>query len=88
MSIPSTGLSKYEKPGGELGTRSARGPPAPRDPFFVTINEAGRLLGIRRTTLYKLVAEKKLKLKKIGRRSLIVFESIRELIEEGDEEAA
>ena len=84
MSIASTGLSKYEKAGGELGARSARGPPPPRDPLLVTINEAGRLLGIRRTTLYKLVAEKKLKLKKIGRRSLIVFTSIQELIKEDE----
>jgi excisionase family DNA binding protein len=81
MSIPSTALSKCEKPCGELGTRIARGPPA-RDPLAVTIQEAMRLLGVGRTTLYGLVAAKKLKLKKIGRRSLITFVSLRELIEE------
>jgi excisionase family DNA binding protein len=86
MSIPSTGLSKYERPHGELGTSSARGPPS-RDPFLVTIKEAARLLGIKRTSAYKLIAQKKLKLKKIGRRSLITFESIRELAEEDEEQA-
>ena len=45
------------------------------------------LLGVKRTTLYKLVAAKKLKLKKIGRRTLITFESIRELVEQEDDEA-
>jgi hypothetical protein len=87
MSIPSTGLSKYEKASGELGGRSARGPPA-RDPLLVTINDAKFLLGLGRTSIYELVAQKKLKLKKIGRRSLIVFESIRELIEEDEGAAA
>jgi excisionase family DNA binding protein len=84
MSIPSTGLSKCERPHGELGTSSARGPP----PILVTINEAMRLLSVKRTTVYKLIAAKKLKLKKIGRRSLITFDSIRELVEEDEEEAA
>ena len=87
MSIQSTALSKYERPHGELGTSSARGPPS-RDPFFVTITEAMRLLGIKRTSIYKLIAAKKLKFKKIGKRTLITFESIRQLAEEGDEEAA
>ena len=40
-----------------------------------------RLLGVGRTMLYGLVAAKKLKLKKIGRRSLIVFKSLWELVE-------
>jgi excisionase family DNA binding protein len=87
MSIPSTGLSKYEKVSGELGGRSTRSPPA-RDPLFVTINEAKRLTGLGRTSIYKLVDEKKLTLKKVGRRSLIVFSSILDLIEGKDETAA
>ena len=63
MSIPSTGLSKYEKPGGELGACYGQSPPL-HDPLAVTIREAMRLSGLKRTTLYKLVAAKKLKLKK------------------------
>jgi hypothetical protein len=87
MAVASTGLSKYEKPGGELGGRSARVPPAPRDPLLVTINETKRLTGLGRTSIYKLVDEKKLTLKKVGRRSLIVFASILDLIEENEETA-
>jgi excisionase family DNA binding protein len=87
MSIPATGLSKYEKAGGELEVRSARGPTV-RDPLLVTINEAKRLTGLGRTSIYKLVDEKKLTLRKVGRRSLIVFASILDLIEEDEQTAA
>ena len=69
----------YEKP----NERSARA--APCNPLAVTIREASRLTGLGRTTLYQLIAGKKLKLKKIGRRSLIVFQSLRELIEEAED---
>jgi len=80
MSIPSTGLSKYEKASGELGGRSARGPPlAIRCSSPLT--KPKRLTGLGRTSIYKLVDEKKLTLKKVGRRSLIVFSSILDLIE-------
>ena len=79
MSIPSTALSKYEKPHARLGARSPRGPPC--DPLAVTLNEACRLSGLGRTKIYELVDAKQLKLIKVGRRSLIVFKSLRELIE-------
>jgi hypothetical protein len=61
----STGLSKYEKAGGELGGRSARGPSPQRDPLLVTINEAKRLTGLGRTSIYKLVDEKNSRSKRL-----------------------
>jgi excisionase family DNA binding protein len=85
MSIPSTGLSKHEKPA-ELGARGARAPP--RDPLTVTIREAMRLTGLGRSTIYKLIGAKKLKLRKIGTRTLIIFESLRELIEDTEADTA
>jgi hypothetical protein len=85
MSVPSTGLSKYEKAGGELGGRSARGPSPQRDPLLVTINEAKRLTGPHQ--YLQAGRRKKLTLKKVGRRSLIVFASILDLIEENEETA-
>lgn len=81
MSVASTGLSKHEKPAaGTGGTRFL-----PRDPIAVTIPEAVRLSGLGRSTLYKLAAAKKIKFKKVGTRTLILFASLRALIEADDE---
>lgn len=41
------------------------------------INEAARCLGIGRTSVYKLISERKLDTIKIGRRTLVKADSIR-----------
>jgi excisionase family DNA binding protein len=46
------------------------------------INEAARSIGIGRTTIYKLIAEGRLKTVKIGRRTLIKTDSIRALVDQ------
>ena len=48
-----------------------------------TINEACRVTGLGRTKIYGLILSGDLKLKKIGRRSLIPAESLHKLINEG-----
>jgi excisionase family DNA binding protein len=40
------------------------------DKEFLSILEASKLLGVSRTTLWRLVSDEKLKVTKIGRRSI------------------
>ncbi|MFN3619609.1 helix-turn-helix domain-containing protein [Sphingorhabdus sp.] len=57
-------------------------PPAPIDQALAyTINDAARVSGLGRTTLYKLAGEGKIELRKIGARSIITASSLRALIE-------
>jgi excisionase family DNA binding protein len=51
-------------------------------PVSVTIEEAKRLTGLGRTTLYALMAEGKLKTTTIGRRRLVLYSSIEKLVGE------
>lgn len=46
----------------------------------VTIEEAQQMLGVRRTTCYSLIGEKKLVANKIGRRTVVTTESIRNFL--------
>lgn len=48
-------------------------------PVWVTVNEAMRLAGFRRTRLYELMADGTLKSIKIGGKRLISFRSIEKL---------
>lgn len=46
----------------------------------VSLNEAGKAIGIGRTKIYELIKEGRLTTFKLGRRTLIKVESIRSLI--------
>jgi excisionase family DNA binding protein len=54
----------------------------PPEPQAYRFEDAARVLGIGRTSVYELVAEGKLKKVTIAGRSLITAESIRQLIQE------
>ena len=47
---------------------------------MVTVDEAQEMLGVRRTTLYALVGESKLRALKIGGRTVIEVASIRAFV--------
>jgi excisionase family DNA binding protein len=51
------------------------------EPFAVEFNEACRLIPCGRSTLYDLIAKKKLRLLKLGRKSMIPIEDIRALVD-------
>jgi excisionase family DNA binding protein len=53
-----------------------------RDPITVTVSEARRLTGLGNTTLYKLIKEKRLAVRRVKNvdRTLIDFASLRELL--------
>ncbi|MBU1607184.1 MAG: helix-turn-helix domain-containing protein [Alphaproteobacteria bacterium] len=55
--------------------------PAASEPISYNISEAVRVSGLSRTTLYKLIHEKRLEKRKIGKRTLIPAASLRALIE-------
>ena len=50
-------------------------------PLAVSVSEAGTLLGVKRTSVYKAVHRGDIKLLKIGRRSLIQTQSIRSYVD-------
>ena len=50
--------------------------------YLHSIPEAGYILNVGRTKIYELVGQKKLKLVKIGTKSLITDESARALVAE------
>lgn len=52
-------------------------------PVSVTINRAVELTGLPRSTIYELIGNSPLRVSKIGRRTLITYESLRELVEKG-----
>ncbi len=49
-------------------------------PLCVSMNEAGRLLGVCRSVIEKRIGEGTLKDVKIGRRHLVVYESLKQLL--------
>ncbi|UUL83442.1 helix-turn-helix domain-containing protein [Sphingomonas qomolangmaensis] len=51
------------------------------EPITVSVEEAKRVLGIGTTKIYELMAEGHLKRVKLGRRTLIRTDSIRQLVE-------
>lgn len=53
---------------------------APSEPLAYSIADACRVTSIGRTRLYILIAEGRLEVRKIGRRTLIPAESLRALI--------
>jgi excisionase family DNA binding protein len=56
----------------------------PTDPITVTIREACRLLGIGNTSIYGLIGDGRLKTITIGRRRLVVYQSLVKLAQAGD----
>ena len=57
--------------------------PAPTEPISVRIPEACRLTGIGRSKLYKLIAEGRIEVVKVGAITLVPYASLRGLIEKG-----
>jgi excisionase family DNA binding protein len=52
-------------------------------PISVTVQTARKLTGLGNTTIYELIKQKKLKTVAIGRRRLILYRSLEELIGPG-----
>ena len=50
-------------------------------PLAVSVNEAARLLGVSRATIYRLVRKEKLRLLKVGTRSLVSMDCLRKFLE-------
>ena len=59
-------------------------------PLALTIRNACALSGIGRTMLYKLIGDRKLRVVKIGKRTLIPFDDLQKLValREANSEAA
>ena len=57
------------------------------EPLAVTVKEACRLSGLCKSTIYLLIKEGKLTLIKVGRRSLISYSAIAELLKVEEEKA-
>jgi excisionase family DNA binding protein len=57
-------------------------------PLAVSISEAAKMLNLGRTTVYKLLNEKRLPLMKVGSRSLVPVAAIHEFVAELAREAA
>ena len=66
MSIQSTGLSRQELGGAK--------------PLAVTVKKACDLIGVGNTTMYALIRDGRVKTKTIGRRRLIIYSSLEELV--------
>jgi Helix-turn-helix domain len=49
-------------------------------PIAVTIPDACKFVGLGKTSLYELIAAQKVRTKKIGRRTLVIYRSLEELI--------
>lgn len=54
------------------------------EPLLVSINEAANALNLGRTSVYKLIEEKKLESRKMGRRRMVTTASIRRLVDGED----
>ena len=59
----------------------------PQPPVLVTVKQARALTGLGTTKLYELIGEKRLKSIMVGRRRLVVFASIHDLIKSNAETA-
>jgi excisionase family DNA binding protein len=54
------------------------------EPLAVSINEAAKIIGLGRTSIYAMIADGRLEAFKIGRRTLVRFESIKRLVAKRD----
>jgi excisionase family DNA binding protein len=69
----------------ERGTFSSR--VARLKPLTVTISTARKLSGLGHTTIWRLIKEKRLVTVHVGRRTLIIFSSLEELLKPPSTEA-
>jgi hypothetical protein len=81
MSIPSTGLSRSERLGGASGART--GPTL--EPLALSIAQTVAATSLSRATVYLLIKAGKLKIIKIGNRTLVDYPSIKELMRTGSD---
>jgi hypothetical protein len=63
-----------------LSTGFPRDEPHDEKPLTITVAMAKRLSGLGYTTIWKLVKDRKLQTVRIGRRTLIIFRSLEELL--------
>jgi excisionase family DNA binding protein len=54
------------------------------EPLALSIKDAAKALGLGRTTIYAMIADGRLEIFKIGRRTLVKMESIRRVIARQD----
>jgi excisionase family DNA binding protein len=78
MSQTSTGLSRQEKQAQAVARRAASG-----KPVTVTVDEACRKTGLGVTTIYALLKAGKIRGTRVGRRRLLFWDSLEQLLEEG-----
>jgi excisionase family DNA binding protein len=71
-------LDTVEPQGGSEPAQS----PLPIEPWAYRVNDAARVVGLGRSTLYELAAEGRLKMIKVAGRTLIPAESLRALLQE------
>ena len=50
------------------------------EPLAVSIKDAAKALGLGRTSIYAMIGDGRLEAFKVGRRTLVLFESIRRLL--------
>ena len=55
-------------------------PPAPVEPLSYNVEDACRMIGIGRTSIYRLATEGKIRIIKVAGRSLVPADSLRALI--------
>jgi excisionase family DNA binding protein len=54
------------------------------NPLALTVKEALRLIGLGRTKFYQLIAQGKISTVHVGRRRLIIYDSLKAFLEQGD----
>lgn len=71
-------ITNRSKPGMPLGTQSQH---STIEPLAVRVPVAMQMIGVGRTTLYRLIASGDLRTVKLGRATLITMSSLRRLVE-------
>ena len=56
-------------------------------PLLVSVKETRRLTNLGNTTIWALIKDGRIKTKKIGRRTMVIYASIEELAKADDEDA-
>jgi excisionase family DNA binding protein len=51
------------------------------DPITLSVQETINVLGLKRTTIFKLISTNRLRVTRVGRRTLVHMESIRALVD-------
>ena len=54
------------------------------EPIAVSINEAAKIIGLGRTSVYAMIADGRLEAFKLGRRTLVRVELLRKLVAKPD----